>query len=91
MFDSLYNNISGSSGDTSRKPKTYADLTNVHYEIDENVYDKIETELPLENLNGYEQLLPDIPLNDIESVIIDKEKDNAEGFKKEFAVRFNEN
>lgn len=78
-----------SSGNTSRKPKTYTDLANAHYEIDENVYDKIETELPLESLNGYEQLLPDIPLNDIESVIINKGKDNAKGFEKEHAVSLN--
>lgn len=71
-------------------PTTYEDLKESQYNIiDENVYEKIETELPLENINGYEQLLADIPLNDIESVIIDKGKDNADGFKRELAVSVN--
>lgn len=71
-------------------PTTYVDLKESQYNIiDENVYEKIETELPLENINGYEQLLADIPLNDIESVIIDKGKDNADGFKRELAVSVN--
>lgn len=68
-------------------PKTYMDLKESQYnEIDENVYDKIETELPLENRNAYEQLVADISLNEIGSVIINKGKDNADGFKKELAV-----
>lgn len=71
-------------------PTTYVDLKESEYNIiDENVYEKIETELPLENINGYEQLLADIPINDIESVIIDKGKDNADGFKRELAVSVN--
>lgn len=63
------------------------DLTNTRYnETDENIYEKIETELPLENIHGYERLLGDIPLNDIESVIIGKEKGDDDGFKRELAV-----
>lgn len=63
------------------------DLKESQYnEIGENVYDKIETELPLENKNVYEQLVADISLNEIGFVIIDKGKDNADGFKKELAV-----
>ncbi|XP_052692786.1 receptor-type tyrosine-protein phosphatase kappa-like [Crassostrea angulata] len=62
------------------------DLKESQYnEIGENVYDKIETELPLENKNVYEQLVADISLNEIGFVIIDKGKDNADGFKKELA------
>lgn len=53
-------------------------------EIDENIYDKIETELQSKVRNTYEQLLADIPLNDI-NVIINKGND---GFKREFAVSF---
>lgn len=68
-------------------PKTYMDLKESQYnEIGENVYDKIETELPLENKNVYEQLVADISLNEIGFVIIDKGKDNTDGFKKELAV-----
>lgn len=68
-------------------PKTYMDLKESQYnEIGENVYDKIETELPLENKNVYEQLVADISLNEIGFVIIDKGKDNDDGFKKELAV-----
>lgn len=52
-------------------------------EIDENIYDKIETELQSNIKNTYEPLLADIPLNDI-NVIINKGND---GFKREFAVR----
>lgn len=63
------------------------DLTNTRYnETDENIYEKIETELPLENIHGYERLLGDIPLNDIESVIIGKEKGDDDGFKRELVV-----
>lgn len=68
-------------------PKTYMDLKESQYdEIGEHVYDKIETELPLENKNTYEQLVNDISLNEIGFVINDKGKDNADGFKKELAV-----
>lgn len=75
-----------SSENTSHMPKTYMDLKESQYnEIGENVYDKIETELPLENKNVYEQLVADISLNEIGFVIIDKGKDNADGFKKELA------
>lgn len=55
------------------------DLKESQYdEIGENVYDKIETELPLENRNTYEQLGTDISLNEIGFVINDKGKDNAD-------------
>lgn len=65
-------------------PQTYIDLKESQYnEICENVYDNIETELPLD---VYEQLVADISLNEIGFVIIDKGKDNADGFKKELAV-----
>lgn len=65
-------------------PQTYMDLKESQYnEICENVYDNIETELPLD---VYEQLVADISLNEIGFVIIDKGKDNADGFKKELAV-----
>lgn len=40
----------------------------------------------MENKNAYEQLVADISLNEIGFVIIDKGKDNADGFKKELAV-----
>lgn len=53
-------------------PKTYMDLKKSQYnEIDENVYEKIKTELPMENRNVYEQFLADILLNDIGSVKIE--------------------
>lgn len=66
---------------------TYMDLKESQYnEIEENVYEKIETELPLKNINGYKHMLADIPLNDIENVIVDKGKYNANGFKSELAV-----
>lgn len=82
--------ISGSSENTSHMPTTHMDLNESQYnEIEENVYEKIETGLPLENTNGYEQLLAGIPLKEIESVIIAKGKDNADGFKKELAVSAN--
>lgn len=75
-----------SSENTSHMPTTHMDLNESQYnEIEENVYEKIETELPLENTNGYEQLLAGIPLKEIEYVIIAKGKDNADGFKKELA------
>lgn len=86
-FYSFDNNISGSSGDTSQRPKIYNDLTNAQYEIGENVYEKSETEIPLENINAYEQLLADISLNEIGSVIINKGKDSADEFKRELSVR----
>lgn len=41
-------------GNILRKLKIYIDLVNVYYEIDENVYDKIEIEFLLESFNGYE-------------------------------------
>lgn len=47
----------------------------------------IETEIPLENINAYEQLLADISLNEIGSVIIKKGKDGADEFKRELSVR----
>lgn len=76
-----------SDSNSLHMPKTFMDLTNTRYnEADGNIYEKIETELPFENINGYEQLLADIPLNDIESVIIGKEKDDDDGFKRELAV-----
>lgn len=60
---------------------------NIQYnEVDENIYEKIEIEFFFENINGYEQLLVDILLNDIEFVIIGKEKDDDDGFKREFVV-----
>lgn len=68
----------------------YVDLKESQYNgIDENVYEKIKTELPMKNTNVYEQYLADIPLNDNGSVIVDKGKDNADGFKKELAVSAN--
>lgn len=74
-----------SSGNTSNMPKTNADMIESQYnEIDENIYDKIETELQSKVKNTYEQLLADIPLNDI-NVIINKGNDS---FKREFAVSF---
>lgn len=64
-------------------PKTYMDLKKSQYnEIDENVYEKIKKELPMENRNVYEQFLADIPLNDIGSVKIDKGNDNSDRLKK---------
>lgn len=63
------------------------DLINICYnEIDENIYEKIEIEFFLENIYGYEWLLGDILLNDIEFVIIGKEKGDDDGFKREFVV-----
>lgn len=59
-------------------------------EIDENVYEKIKSELPMENTNVYEQFLADIPLNNIGSVKIDKGNDNSDGLKKDLAVSANE-
>lgn len=68
----------------------YVDLKESQYNaIDENVYEKIKTELPMKNTNVYEQYLADIPLNDNGSVIVDKGKDNADGFKRELAVSDN--
>lgn len=76
---------------TSHAPKTYVDLKKSQYnEIDENVYEKIKTELPMENTNAYEQFQADIPLNDIGSVKINKGDDNSDGFKKELVVSANE-
>lgn len=67
--------------------KIYMDLMNIWYnEVDGNIYEKIEIEFFFENINGYEQLLVDILLNDIEFVIIGKEKDDDDGFKREFVV-----
>lgn len=72
-------------------PKTYMDLKKSQYnEIDENVYEKIKKELPMENRNVYEQFLADIPLNDIGSVKIDKGNDNSDRLKKDLAVSANE-
>lgn len=72
-------------------PKTYMDLKKPQYnEIDENVYEKIKKELPMENRNVYEQFLADIPLNDIGSVKIDKGNDNSDRLKKDLAVSANE-
>lgn len=72
-------------------PTTYVDLKESQYNrIDENVYEKIITELPIKNTNVYEQFQADVPLNDIGSVIIDKGNDNSGGFKKELAVSANE-
>lgn len=51
-------------------------------EIDENVYEKIKKELPMENRNVYEQFIADILLNDIGSVKIDKGNDNSDRLKK---------
>lgn len=51
--------------------------------FDEHIYDSIETELQSKVKNIYEQLLADIPLNDI-NIIINKGNDC---FKREFAVR----
>lgn len=59
-------------------------------EIDENVYEKIKSELPMENTNVYEQFLADIPLNNIGSVKIDKGNDNSDGLKKDLSVSANE-
>lgn len=70
-------------------PKTYMDLKKSQYnEIDENVYEKIKKELPMENRNVYEQFLADILLNDIGSVKIDK--GNSDRLKKDLAVSANE-
>lgn len=69
--------------------KTYmnVDMRELHYnEIDENVYEKIKTELPIENTNVYEQYLADIPLNGIGSVKICMGNHNSPGIKKELAV-----
>lgn len=67
--------------------KIYMDLMNIWYnEVDGNIYEKIEIEFFFENINGYEQLLVDILLNDIEFVIFGKEKDDDDGFKREFVV-----
>lgn len=51
--------------------------------FDEHIYDKIETQLQSKVKNIYEQLLADIPLDDI-NIIINKGNDC---FKREFAVR----
>ncbi|XP_034319044.2 uncharacterized protein [Magallana gigas] len=75
-----------SSENTSHMPKTYMDLKKSQYnEIDENVYEKIKKELPMENRNVYEQFLADILLNDIGSVKIDKGNDNSDRLKKDLA------
>lgn len=67
------------------------DLKKSQYnEIDENVYEKIKKELPMENRNVYEQFLADILLNDIGSVKIDKGNDNFDRLKKDLAVSANE-
>lgn len=69
----------------------YVDVKESHYnEIDENVYEKIKTELAMDNTNVYEQFLADIPLNDTVSVITDKGNNNSDGFKEELTVSANE-
>lgn len=69
----------------------YVDVKESHYnEIDENVYEKIKTELAMDNTNVYEQFLADIPLNDNVSVITDKGNNNSDGFKEELTVSANE-
>lgn len=69
----------------------YVDVKESHYnEIDENVYEKIKTELAMNNTNVYEQFLADIPLNDTVSVITDKGNNNSDGFKEELTVSANE-
>lgn len=67
----------------------YVDVKESHYnEIDENVYEKIKTELAMDNTNVYEQFLADIPLNDNVSVITDKGNNNSDGFKEELTNNF---
>lgn len=69
----------------------YVDVKESHYnEIDENLYEKIKTELAMDNTNVYEQFLADIPLNDTVSVITDKGNNNYDGFKEELTVSANE-
>lgn len=69
----------------TRLARTDLDQTEVKRHVTTgNVYEK------LKNSNGvlgtYQQLLLDIPITELGSIITKKQRDNAEGFKRDYAV-----
>lgn len=67
--------------------RTDLDQTEVkRYVTTGNVYEKLQVEKSIGDMGTYQQLLLDIPITEIGSIITKKQRDNAEGFKRDYAV-----
>lgn len=51
-----------------------------------NVYETLNVKNSIGDMGTYQHLLLDIPMTEIGSIITKKQKENAEGFKRDYAV-----
>lgn len=58
----------------------------ISMEEDVDIDDKIHDENPYGNLPASNKLIPDISLRNLENEILEKSKEENDGFKKEYAV-----
>lgn len=58
----------------------------ISIEEDVDIDDKIHDENPYGNLPASNKLIPDISLRNLENEILEKSKEENDGFKKEYAV-----
>lgn len=58
----------------------------ISMEEDVDIDDKIHEENPYGNLPASNKLIPDISLRNLENEILEKSKEENDGFKKEYAV-----
>lgn len=71
----------------TRLARTDLDQTEVkRYVTTGNIYEKLQVKNSNGDLGTYQQLLLDIPITEIGSIITNKQRDNAEGFKRDYAV-----
>lgn len=69
----------------ARLAQTNVDQTEVkRYVTTGNVYETLN--VPIGDMGTYQHLLLDIPMTEIGSIITKKQKENAEGFKRDYAV-----
>lgn len=71
----------------TRLAQTNVDQTEVkRYVNTGNVYEKLHVKNSIGDMGTYQHLLLDIPITEIGSIITKKQRENAVGFKREYAV-----
>lgn len=71
----------------TRLARTDLDQTEVKRHVTTvKVYEKLQVKNSIGDMGTYQQLLLDIPITEIGSIITEMQRDNAEGFKRDYAV-----
>lgn len=71
----------------TRLARTDLDQTEVKRHVTTgNIHEKLQVKNSNGDLGTYQQLLLDIPITELGSIITKKQRDNAEGFKRDYAV-----